>query len=266
MQRGVRVHADVVDPAALTPDARERLARELFRTHRQIFSGLTRQGFADFVLRDHAAATRIEVYRDQGGDIVGYCAAHRYSRTVAGRPATIFSAEAGLLSAYRGHASTWLFGLLSALRYRLRHPLRRVYYLGMLVHPSSYCLLAERFPVIYPSRWRPTPPEVADAMIALAESFELPPASDDPRVRNVGWITRETPEAHRAWAESSHLDVRFYLSLNPEYTKGFGLVTLVPLGFANLAGGLLRHLLLKLAGSRGHARTRRETRLTERMR
>jgi hypothetical protein len=266
MQRERKLRADVADPAALTSDARERLARELFRTHRQIFSGLTQQGFTDFVLRDHAAATRIEVYRDPSGDIVGYCAAHRYPRTVAGRAATIFGAEAGLLLPYRGHASTWLFGLLSALRYKLRHPLRRVYYLGMLVHPSSYCLLAERFPVIYPSRRRPTPPEVADAMIALAESFELPPARDDPRVRNVGWITRETPEAHRAWAESCHPDVRFYLSLNPEYTKGFGLVTLVPLGFANLAGGLLRHLRLKLTGSHGHARTGREAGLTERVR
>lgn len=259
----MKFYADVVDPSALSPEARQRLASELFQTHRQVFSGLSQQEFTDYVFRDHGAATRIEIYREANGTIVGYCAAHRYPRVVAGRPATIFRAEAGLLLAYRGHASTWLFGLLSALKYKRRHPLRPVYYLGMLVHPSSYCLLAEHFPVIYPSRRHETPWEVAEAMKALAASFEFPPVRDNPMVRDVGWITRGTPEQHRSWTESAHLDVRFYLSLNPNYTKGFGLVTLVPLSFANLAGGLLRHIWLRLKAGHQRARTERRAEVAE---
>lgn len=245
-----RLRRAVVDLAALPPDRAAALADELYPVHDRVFRGLSRQGFAAEVLSDHAESTAVEVYRDPAGRAVGYCALHRHERDFLGRASTVYRAEAGLLAPWRGHASTWGFAIRRALCEMLRAPRRPLYYFGTLVHPSSYCLVAERFPVIHPHRSRETPPAVARAMATLADSFEYARACPDGLLRRVGWITRETPAQAARWAESPHPDVRFYRAANPDYGAGIGLVTLIPLTPWTIAGAVANDLALRLPGVR----------------
>ncbi|MDF2234832.1 hypothetical protein P2H44_19905 [Albimonas sp. CAU 1670] len=253
---------EIVQIETLSPARRGELSRELFPIHAEIFAGIDRSEFDDWVLMDHAEATRVLVLRTAEGAAVGYCAVHRYDRLFLGRPSTIFRAEAGLLPAFRGHASVWRFAFSTALRFKLRHPLRAAFYLGMLVHPSSYCLLAERIPAMVPSRRRPATPEMVRAMDALAESFDEPAVGGDPLVRDVGWATRETDAERDVWRRSDHPDVRFFRRRNPGYVEGHGLLTLAPLTFATLFGALVRHLALKVPFVRRRLGFSRPTRMT----
>jgi hypothetical protein len=239
-----QLSAEVLSLSDLSAPERDALGDELFALHRKIFSGLSRRQFVDHVFHDHAAATKIKIFRNVEGTAVGYCAVHRYQRRRHGKRCTMFRAEAGLLKQYRGHQETASFVFMQGLSYKLRNPTRRVFYLGMLVHPSSYCLLAERFPTIYPSRRRKTPQHIRKAMCELADSFEVPQAEGDPLLREIGWITRETAAEADAWRSSRHPDVRFFLAMNPRYERGNGLVTLVPFTIGNLLGAAANHVML----------------------
>jgi hypothetical protein len=244
--RRPRLRREIVRLEDLSRDRREALVDELYAVHRQVFGGADREQFAEEVFADEGRRTRIQIFRGPDGAAVGYCAAHRYDRDFLGRQSAIFKAEAGLLPAWRGGAACWRFGFMSALRFKLLHPLRPVLYIGMLVHPSSYCLLAERFPVVLPGRSRPVPPDAARAMAAFADDLGELAVAGDPLLRRVEWITLQNEAETEMWRASRHPDARFYRERNPDFGQGVGLLTLVPLTAVNLAGALANHLILKL--------------------
>lgn len=236
----------VVDPTAMSEAERARFGDALCAFNDRVFSGVSREDFLGYAFNPHAARIRILVFEDDAGELVGYIAAQFFRQAVGTRTYPVFRAEAGILPAYRGRHSTVAFGLWEAAKYKLRHPFQPVLYLGMLVHPSSYHLLAKHFPTIFPSRRRETPPSTRAFMAELADAFGTPRVDDDPLRRAVGWITREPPE------EPSHspdalANARFYRAMNPGYEAGHGLVTLVPLTFANLIVGALRLLATRLS-------------------
>lgn len=232
-----------VDPAALHGAERQRFIEELWALNSKVFDGATREQLLDYVFNPEARWLRVRLFEDDHGRMVGYFATQFLDRKVGGRPVQVFRAQAGILPEYRGRYSTVSFGLAEAARYKLRHPFHEVYYLGMLVHPSSYHLLAKHFPATHPNRRRELPDSVRRFMIALADSFhEKRVSEDEPLVRQVGWITREYP-VERAHSRSAKQDEAFFASANPGYRQGHGLVTLVPLTVPSLSVAAWRFLV-----------------------
>ena len=229
------VRREVVDIDTLDEGQRAELSEEMFALNTQLFDDVDRESFVREVIAMPSRWTHIQLLRNTSGELVGYCAAHLFDRDLQGRHCGVFRVEAGILSPYRGRRSTFLFGMRQALAYRLRHPFKRLFLFCTPVHPSSYCLLASRFLEVYPSPDRPIPPGVQTMMQELAESFdELPEASGDVGLRQVGWITRDSEQERRRWEQSEAPEVNFYLTRNPGYRRGVGLVTLVPLSWRNL--------------------------------
>jgi len=239
------LRSQTIELSDLTPSETSALADELYNVHRQVFGGVSRDTFAEQVLGDGSSRTRICIYRDEGGQAVGYFALYRHATTFAGQECTVLRADAGLMPAYRGKASTWRFGIRETLRYRCRHPFERMFFFELLVHPSSYCLFAERFPEIHPSRKRETGPELLQGMAALADGFGFPSEKGAPLIRFSGWFTKETEEDKRKWRASSDRDARFFLERNPGYGKGDGLAVLIPLSFANILGAIANDIGLR---------------------
>lgn len=231
----INVRREVIDLATLDAVARKRLTEEMFALNTRLFDGVDRARFVREVIAIPARWTRILLLRNAAGELIGYNAVHLFERVLEGRPCSIFRVEAGILQPYRGMRSTLLFGMRQALAYRLRHPFRRLFLFCTPVHPSSYCLLAGHFHEVYPGPGRPVPPAKQALMQEMADGFgEIPAASGDPGLRQVGWITRETEQETRSWEASEAPEARFFLSRNPDYRQGVGLVTLVPLSWRNL--------------------------------
>ncbi|MDC0673336.1 hypothetical protein [Nannocystis radixulma] len=227
-----------IDLKQLSAAERSRLARELYGLHSEIFAGVDLEAFDRYVFQSRASESALRVYRDAAGRPVGYFVAHVYEHVFRGRPVAVCRGEVGFTSEARGKNVIVTFALEVALRYKLRHPTRPMYYLGTLIHPSSYAQLHRFADCVYPSPDEPTPPpEVAELLMSLSEHFGLravDPAR--PLVREVGWSTRETAEEQRHWHGHRSPAVRFFLRENPGYERGEGLLTLSPL----TAGGLLR--------------------------
>lgn len=227
--------SDIVVPNKLGPAARQEFIDALYKVHCEVFDGVSRDSFAKYVVESQAEHTWINVHRNLAGEIVGYFALHIFERELAGKASAIFRAEAGTLRAYRGRNTNTRFGLKLGLPYLLRYPGRRVYYLGSLVHPSSYCLFAKHFDVIWPSTQHPPPPAVLAVMDELANSFGLERVTfDNPLTRQVHWITRDSEVERHYWRQCDKPAARFFIEANPGYGKGDGLVTLVRVDSHNL--------------------------------
>ncbi|WP_249139007.1 hypothetical protein [Actibacterium sp. MT2.3-13A] len=232
-----------VDPSRLSPSARDAFGRELYAIHRQIFSGVTEERFRSHVIEPPAESTAVQIYLGAGGEVVGYCAVHRYRRRIGGRDTIVLRAEAGLRPEYRGRGTTYWFGMIRALAEKLRHPFTAVYYLGTLVHTSSYHLFFKYFPRVYPHPDLGFPEAARAVALELADSFPDPAAdASDPLVRAVGWITIETPQEKALDRRGDLPDVRYFKSRNPGYVAGQGLVVLVPITFGNVAAAMLARL------------------------
>lgn len=221
-------------------DSVAKLAEELFQTHNRIFAGLDKAAFIRYLFRSGATDTRMRIYRRNDGRIVGYAVLHRYRKVIRGNRTTIFRAEAGFLPQYRAHGRTFYFYTLELLKYLLSHPTENIFYLGMLVHPSSYVVFARYFDDMYPKAGREIPENIFLLMVDMADFFAVPPVDrSDPLIRQIGWRTREEKPY---WQATNDPDVIFFRNRNPNYPLGHGLVVLVPITIWNVARALLLYV------------------------
>lgn len=226
---------ETITPKTLSPEARRELTDALYAVHNQIFDGVERDSFAKYVVDSKAEHTWIQVHKNEAGEAVGYFAFHIFEKQFNGEPTAVFRAEAGSLRAYRGSNTNARFGLSLALRYMMKHPGRKTFYLGSLVHPSSYSAFAKNCGEVWPRHDAQVPPELLAFMDELANEFGLERVDPaNPLVRHVGWRTRETESEREYWQGCDKPAARFFLEANPGYVEGHGLVTVVPVTAATL--------------------------------
>ena len=237
------IEAEIINPTALPPVQREAVLRRLYAVHQGIFLGVTMDQFVHYLIRPDAVRTRIQIYRGEGGELVGYCAVHLFELAKNHQLLGIFRAEAGLLPAYRGTGATLWFGAKEAFRYKALHPFRSVALFAMPVHPSSFHMLSKYFWKCYPHPGRAIPERWQKLLLDLAQSSgDEAVDPSDPMVRRVGWITRESEADAAAWHGSEHEDIQFYLSRNPGYAKGHGLAFIAPLTSGNFIVSFIQYL------------------------
>ncbi|MDQ2091887.1 hypothetical protein [Marimonas arenosa] len=234
---------DTIDLDRLDQAQRTALGDTLYVLHQKIFRGPDKAHFFNHVFSPDAERNMLRLYLDETGAPVGYCAVHRFRRHLADQACLVIRAEAGLDPDFRGRSSTYWFGMIRALRTKLRHPFTPLYYLGTLVHTSSYHLFCKYFPLVYPSAGRPMPEQMRALALNLIESFDSPAVDPaDPLVRDVGWITIETPQETRLSRQNHRPDIAYFLERNPGFARGHGLVVLVPLSWSNLFAAIGRRL------------------------
>jgi CRP-like cAMP-binding protein len=227
--------SEVVVPKSLSPEERQRLIDALYTVHQEIFDGVERESFGKYVVESKAEHTWIQIHKNEEGEIVGYFATHIFEKQFGGQLTAVARAEAGSLRAYRGNNANMRFGLKRMLDYMLKHPGRRMFYMGSLVHPSSYSLLARYFDEIWPRAEQEVAPELLAFMDELATEFGLERVdASNPLVREVGWRTRESEMEREYWLHCDKPAARYFVEANPGYSEGHGLVTLVPLTASNV--------------------------------
>jgi len=258
---GTLTAAETIVPGALDATAKERFEDELYDLHRRIFRGVDKAAFVRYVVDSKAEHTWIQLYRGEDGALGGYLAVHIYEREIDGRTTAIVRGETGMLREHRGANVIGSFFTERVLRYRVAHPLRPLYFLGSLVHPSSYAQLARYADEVWPREGVETPAEIRGLMDTLGEAFGLDRVDpENALVRKVGWQTIDSRGDRAYWERCERPGVQFFLRENPGYEEGHGLLTLVPLTLGGVARGVARYVYAR--GERrartvaGRARTR----------
>ena len=232
--------SEVLSPASLAPEVRDRLIDELHRIHAESFEGVGRDAFAAQVVAPRAEHSTILVHRDSDDAIVGFFALHEVHCTLRGRPCLVLRGDGGLSHVQQGRGLDFTFGLGTAARLILQAPQRPVFWLGCLVHPAIYSQVVRYMRPVWPSDDHEPDDDTRALMAELADSFGLAVVGDDPQVRRVGWVARETAAERAFWRHSTRPEVRFFLDANPGYADGHGLLTMVPLGAASISAATSR--------------------------
>jgi hypothetical protein len=223
--------------AQLAPSEREDLTDRLFEIFDRTIEGYDRQSFQSSYLSQ--PGTVLGLCRGAQGEIAGVVSTRLLELELGGVRGAVFSAAVFFDLAYRGGAAAARFGLLEALRFKLRHPLTPLAYMGIALSPAPYVLHTRVMSRVYPRRGVETPASIHAWMFAAAQlrGFKLvrPGIIEAPvRSREGVWLERSTLSADP--------DTAFYVEMNPGWRNGDGLQLWVPLDLPNVLGSLPRAL------------------------
>ena len=230
------IEAETIYPSKLTYEERQRLSENLYKVHRRIFKGLNETEFDHYVVNSPANVTKIFIYRNKRKkELIGYFAVHHFEKFIDDKQLIIFRAEAGLVPEYRHKNADISFFLKEAIKFKILNPGKEVYFLASPINPSVYAILVKYIYKIYPKYNSIIPSEVEKLMMHLADVFDLEMVDEiNPFVRKVGWITQATDEEKIFWQNSKNPHIQFYINSNPDFDKGNGFLTLIPITFLNM--------------------------------
>jgi len=231
-------------PDSLKPKEQETFGDELYGLHELIFCSGNKEIFLRYTVFSPARRTKITVYRNTIGRLVGYFAIHHFHLRVAGERAIIMRGEGGFLEEYRHHHSSQRLILKEVVLLRIRHPFAPLYTLSCFISPVMYYVAVKDCYRLYPNRRLTTPERIFTIMQQLSEEFQLAEMDERyPYMRNVGWVVRYSAEKMASLSRTANKDIRFFLEQNPRYHEGYGLLTMMPVTTLNVVLSAINFLL-----------------------
>ncbi|MFT4975023.1 MAG: hypothetical protein ACI8S6_000910 [Myxococcota bacterium] len=109
------------DPRALPATERDALMDTLYDVHQRVFAGVERASFGRYILNPRATRSRLQLFFDESGEVIGCTSFRLFSVSLEGRPATVMRGAAGILPAHRGQSLMWPLFVSEVFRL-LRHP------------------------------------------------------------------------------------------------------------------------------------------------
>lgn len=208
---------------------------KLYDLTMHIFGGGDKQEFEEMVSKCPSDDSRYLIYKNANNEWVGYFGLHRFTRRIDGETATVFRAQAGLLPEYRRTNASLFFPLKEIVKFKLKHPLNHLYAFVAIINPSMYYLTDRYVHRIYPSEHRHIPDHAVHIVEACAKQFNFRVKPGDTFwARTIGWYPVHTPKEEQFWNTTSNPRIQYYRRVNPDFLKGKGLLTLVPLSGFNI--------------------------------
>jgi len=224
-----------VEPKKIPKDKLNKLIESLYSLHCKIFDGVDRNTFIHYVISPTAKHTKIHMFKNIEGELVGYFSFHHFEKKINQKRIIVLRGEAGILPDYRRKHNVIAEIIKDSLLSKLRYMFREVYVLDSFVHPVIYYSAAKNAYRLYPNYRYKTPQRIETLMLKLAPEFYLTEIDKNaPFVRDIGWITKESDVDRRRLKNSKKKEIQFYLEQVPNYDKGFGLETFIPLSLVNV--------------------------------
>lgn len=230
------LNASIVDPNKFSEKDKIKLIDDLYQLHNKIFDGVDKHQFTNYVINSKANITKIFIQKYKN-EVVGYCAIHFYKFDNFDERIGVIRMEAGLLPEFRkGNNQIHYFALLKSLEFFIRYQNRKIYFLGSLIHPSSYIALTNLSKHVWPSLVNPLPNDrIKSILNRLSNHFDLLPVNaSNPYVVGVGWKTRKIENSQYDLSSLTKPSAQFFLQKNPNYQEGDGLITILPVNIKNL--------------------------------
>lgn len=216
----------------LSSTAKDELLQNMYAAHSQIFDGVDRETFRRYVLEADALINKAWLFRNLDGETVGYITFQVF-KTDEQKNVRVIRTQVGMLKEYRGSNQTLKILARESTRFYLKNFFRKMYFVATPVHPNPYCVAARQMYSMYPHPHRPTPGKIQSLMDQISRSLHLGEEEENSLIKKVGWVVKDRSEQRRRILESKDEFVRYYLSQNPDYTEGKGMLMLVPICIMN---------------------------------
>ena len=228
----------------------------MWPVHSACFRRIEDQHLLDFLTMQGTSLSMVKLALSEQGDPVGYAIIHYLLKDYRGRSIGVWRGASGFLPGYRGRGNLDTLLFRWGVLYRLKHPIRPMYVFGASVHPSSYVSMMRGLPKSCPHYERPTPPRMLELLLFLADDFGMRRVEGaGPTIRDVGWSTRQSEQERDYWATCDRPAARAYISMNPSYEQGHGVLVLAPLQPGNMlvgaAGSIVRNLSRRMRSGSG---------------
>ena len=132
-----------INPHALTPEAKETLTDELYRVQSEVFSGVDREGFYNYVIAPQTYKTRIYKFQNRQKETVGYITFHVYETRIpkAGKLKTVYviRTETGVLKAYRGRTPLFPILFRESFKFWFGKGMPEAYFMATPISSRSFC-------------------------------------------------------------------------------------------------------------------------------
>ena len=224
----------------------EELLELVYPVVSEIFQ-IDKKQLANSIFYQSTANTNLYLFFDKN-ELVGINLVNIYEYNYQGDDYSFFRFLSGILPQYRGKSNVQKVGFLEAFKYSALNPLREIYYLGPLIHPSSYAAACKVSNLVYPSLKNEVPKKFFDLMVTVADVLGLERVvGESPLVRNLHVVTKEPRDSLPVKLSNR---AKYFMELNPNYKKGYGLITLAPMDFKNVTKSFMNYYSKKISISK----------------
>ncbi|APR80817.1 Hypothetical protein A7982_06164 [Minicystis rosea] len=206
---------------------------ELYEIYQETLVGPTREEFEKiYWSNDDSIMAR---FYGVDGALAGFAESTVRHVESRGRTYAVHSGAVVFSLAYRGGFSTVWFGMKEFMRIKLREPTTPAVFITRAVSPASYQLMASLGGWVYPSRHRPTPPEVEALVFDIARQLKLKTDPANPWFQSAIARIRQPERLARSAALKNNPDADFYRELTRDMRPDQMLILTAPVNLANIA-------------------------------
>jgi len=242
-----KMSKEIVNVLRLSASERDQFLDELGALSGSLIDGLGRDHMEGDLAAENLVQVKTLMIRDDRGRLVGFNIFRLFENVIDGKIVATFRAAVGILPEYRGRNSILSFAFAQAIAYKLRHPLRKLNFICLAIHPSSYNLMSRYAHEVWPRHEQETPAETYRFMKNVFAAGGMTFADDqDDYVISTGKFTIQDDAETRFWATCDKPQVQYYLRLNPNYVKGDALSCMIPLTAVNILVSGMRFVADKL--------------------
>jgi hypothetical protein len=244
----VKEHYTITDFSKPDP-----LLRRLYDTVRAtLWPGMDRRFFLHFYLSSKPHRMQI-TFLQAGGEDVGFFTCTYAFQQLQGKQTAICRVAIGVLPDYQKGAMPFAGLSRRIIAYKLRYPFRPVYMVAYLANPLVYSSIAKGCAEYWPTRHKKTPASIISLKDSILAVGNLKKHEVAPFVLKIHFPVHLSPRLLDRIYASNDPDVKFYLAQGVNIQQQMGLMTIVPVRWANIAANIWKAMIirpLKKAGFR----------------
>ena len=196
---------------------REALFARLYATLCETYEGLSRERFEQVYLQPQ---NLLGLGYAGDGSYAGFIAVNQREYEIHGRRHMVFNSLVAISLGFRGGSASMNFAMLTALRYKLRHPRRSTTYVAIASTPAAYRVNVELAPRVYPSEGRSTPMRVRALLEQVSRGLGLATLEAEPRIIRCRMLPRDRGRIDGSRELAKSESTRFYERIAPRWAEG----------------------------------------------
>ncbi len=209
---------------------------------------LTTREFNQYIWGIHPESFEISFLYEQS-ELAGFCTAGAYPLKVNNKKVVVFRSAFGLLDKYKKGKFPLNSLFYKYMRYKLMHPFTAVYVTGFMANPLMYAMICKYTYKCYPRRNRVTTRRIIEFKKDLLNSMRLSKKEINPFVLKIHFQVRFKVTDIERFETSENEDVKYFLSINPQYKEKTGVLVLIPVTASNMAYNFCCYIIRKMKKS-----------------
>lgn len=181
-----------------------------------------------------------------GNELIGFCAAAFYATEISGKKTIIGRAATGILPTYRGKSLPKWALYFKYIRFKLRHPIKRVILTAYVANPIIYAMICKYTAWVWPRKGSQVPGGIEALKKQILKQSGLQGKEKTPFVVKIHFHVHMGEDILTRIFTSRDNHLQFFLQLNPGFMAQDGVLVIIPVSWMNILFTIFRFLFHRL--------------------